>query len=382
MERALNVLESPESRKLKSQNRQPSDREPLVVVVLGPTASGKTALALAIARRFQAEIVNCDSVAMYREFDIGTAKPTAAERAEVPHHLLDCVDPVADVTAGDYARQARQILHEIASRENLSRGSGLHASGQHRNLPIVTGGTGLYLRALLDGLFAGPQRSEDLRSRLRSRAQKNGAQHLHHILRRLDPAAANRIHANDIPKVIRAIEVCMASRRSSSRTSPQNMTEFWQRGREPLHGFRILRFGLNPEREALYARINQRAAKMFDERRVNEGRIDEGPPNKRRVDGSGKLMDGGLIAEAEPLLAKYGDKARPLSSLGYKQAVQFLRGELDRASALAAAQQAHRNYAKRQMTWFRREPDVNWLNGFGDDPAIQAQCIAIVEQKI
>jgi tRNA dimethylallyltransferase len=374
VECALNVLESPESRKLKSRNRQHSDREPLLVVVLGPTASGKTALALAIARRFQGEIVNCDSVAMYREFDIGTAKPTAAERAEVPHHLLDCVDPLADVSAGDYARQARQILHEIASRENVSRRRVLRASGQRGYLPIVTGGTGLYLRALLDGLFAGPQRSEDLRSRLRARAEKRGAQHLHHILRRLDPAAANRIHANDIPKVIRAIEVCMDSRRTSSRTSP-NMTELWQQGREPLHGFRILRLGLNPEREALYARINQRAAKMFDERRINEG-----PDDERRVDS--KLMDGGLIAETQRLLAKYGDKARPLSSLGYKQALQFLRGEVDRASALAAAQQAHRNYAKRQMTWFRREPDVNWLNGFGDDPAIQAECIAIVEQNV
>jgi tRNA dimethylallyltransferase len=133
------------------------------------------------------------------------------------------------------------------------------------------------------------------------------------------------------------------------------MTELWQQGREPLRGFRILRLGLNPEREVLYARINQRAAKMFDE---------------------------GLIAETERLLAKYGDEARPLASLGYKQAMQFLRGELDRESAIAAAQQAHRNYAKRQITWFRREPDVHWLAGFGDDPAIQGEGIAIVERNI
>jgi tRNA dimethylallyltransferase len=139
------------------------------------------------------------------------------------------------------------------------------------------------------------------------------------------------------------------------------MTELWQQGREPLRGFRILRLGLNPEREALYARINQRAAKMFE-----EGRIDGGLPA------------GGLIAETERLLKKYGDQARPLASLGYKQAVQFLRGELDRKSALAAAQQAHRNYAKRQITWFRREPDVHWLAGFGDDPAIQAEGIAMI----
>jgi tRNA dimethylallyltransferase len=204
---------------------------------------------------------------------------------------------------------------------------------------------------LLEGLFPGPQRSEDLRNRLRRRAEKHGAAHLHRILRRLDTSAADRIHANDIPKVIRAIEVCLTSRSTSRR----NMTELWQQGREPLRGFRIVRLGLNPEREALYARINQRAAKMFDQ---------------------------GLIAETENLLAKYGEHARPLASLGYKQAMQFLRGELDRASALAAAQQAHRNYAKRQITWFRREPDVHWLAGFGDDPAIQAEAIATIAQVI
>jgi tRNA dimethylallyltransferase len=339
LERALKLQKLPNVLKV-------TDREPLVVVVLGPTASGKTALALAIARRFRGEIVNCDSVAMYREFEIGTAKPSAAERAEIPHHLLDCVDPLADISAGEYARQARQILREIVGRESV-----LHESEQRRHLPIVSGGTGLYLRALLEGLFPGPQRSEELRNKLRARAQKNGVEHLHRILRRLDSSAANRIHANDVPKVIRAIEVCLASRQTSRR----NMTELWQEGREPLRGFRTLRLGLNPNREALYARINQRAAKMFDQ---------------------------GLIAETEMLLAKYGAQARPLASLGYKQALQFLRGELDRESALSAAQQAHRNYAKRQITWFRREPDVHWLAGFGDDADIQAEGTATVEQQI
>ena len=321
------------------------DREPLLVIVLGPTASGKTALSLAIARRFPSEIVNCDSVAMYREFEIGTAKPSAAERAEVPHHLVDCVDPLADVSAGEYARLGRQVVGEIEKRGCL---------------PIVSGGTGLYLRALVEGLFPGPQRSEELRDRLRGRAEKSGPEHLHRVLRRLDASAARRIHPHDVPKVIRAIEVCLASGPPFRRTSRRTMTELWQQGREPLRGFRILRLGLNPQREALYARINQRAAKMFD----------EGP------------IAGGLIAETERLLKKYGDQARPLASLGYKQAVQFLRGELDRKSALAAAQQAHRNYAKRQITWFRREPDVHWLAGFGDDPAIQAEGIAMIEPQI
>lgn len=314
------------------------------MVVLGPTASGKSALALAIARHFGGEIINCDSVAIYREFEIGTAKPSAAERAEVPHHVLDCVDPRADVTAGEYARQARQILAEIASRKHLA---------------IVSGGTGLYLRALLQGLFPGPRRSEGLRQKLRDRAAKRGTEHLHRILGRLDDSAANRIHANDVPKMIRAIEVCLASRQPSRGTSPRvgprSMTELWQQGRDPLRGFRILRLGLNPKREVLYARINQRAAKMFDD---------------------------GLIAETERLLQKYGEAARPLSSLGYKHARQFLRGELDQESALSAAQQAHRNYAKRQMTWFRREPDVHWLAGVGEAPAIQREAIKIIEQKI
>jgi len=307
-------------------------RDPLAVVVLGPTASGKTALALAIARRFGGEIVSCDSVAMYRDFEIGTAKPSREERAEIPHHLLDCVDPAVEVTAGEYARQARRGLREIADRGHL---------------PIVSGGTGLYLRALIEGLFPAPQRSEELRERLRRRVAEHGSGYLHRILRRLDRAASERIHANDVPKMIRAIEVCLASR--------QPMTELWQQGREPLRGFRVLRLGLDPEREALYARINQRAAKMFDD---------------------------GLIAETETLLAKYGERVRPLGSLGYKQALQVLRGELDRGSALAAAQQAHRNFAKRQITWFRREPDVRWLDGFGDDAQVQVESLAAVEREI
>jgi tRNA dimethylallyltransferase len=306
--------------------------EPLLVVVLGPTASGKTALSLALAERFHGEIVNCDSVAMYREFDIGTAKPTVSELARAPHHLLDCVAPTGHVTAGEYARQARRVLDKIKARGHL---------------PILVGGTGLYLRALLEGLFPGPQRSEELRRRLRERAERRGSSYLHRILRRLDRAAAETIHANDTPKLIRAIEICLASR--------QKMTKLWQqRGRDPLRGFRMLRFGLDPDRQSLYERINRRAQQMFE---------------------------AGLIEETQRLLDKYGD-AGPLSSLGYKQAVQFLGGELTREQALLAAQQAHRNYAKRQMTWFRREPEVAWLHGFGDDPRTQNEAINRTQNSI
>ncbi len=304
-------------------------RDPLLVVVLGPTASGKTALSLALAERFLGEVVNCDSVALYREFEIGTAKPTASERARVRHHLLDIADPMDFITAGQYARLAREALAEIKSRGRL---------------PVVVGGTGLYLRALLEGLFPGPQRSEELRERLRDRAERKGPQYLHGMLRHLDAQAAANIHANDIPKLIRAIEVCLSSR--------QKMTEMWKQGRDPLTGFRVLRLGLNPNRDALYARINQRARHMFD---------------------------AGLVEETRRLLEKYGDGARPLSTLGYKQAVQLLRGEIDSQTAPQAVQQAHRNYAKRQMTWFRREPDVTWLEGFGDDPAIQQRAALAVE---
>ena len=296
--------------------------EPLLVVILGPTASGKTALSLALAERFQGEIVNCDSVAMVREFDIGAAKPTLLERARAPHHMLDCVDPAAHITAGEYARQARLVLDEINARGRL---------------PIVAGGTGLYLRALLEGLFPGPQRSAELRQRLRQRSQSRGASYLHRILRHLDGVAAGKIHANDTPKLIRAIEICLAAR--------QKMTVLWQQhGRDELQGFRILRLGLDPDRAALYERINRRARQMFA---------------------------AGLVEETQRLREKYGDSPGPLASLGYKQAMQFLRGELTREPAMQAAQQAHRNYAKRQMTWFRREPDVYWLQGFGDDSEIQ-----------
>jgi len=309
-----------------------AEREPLLIVVVGPTASGKTALSLALAERFRGEIVNCDSIAVYREFQIGTAKPSPEEQACAPHHLIDILEPAELITAGDYARRARLVLAEIKERVRL---------------PVVVGGTGLYLRALLEGLAEGPERSEPLRQRLRASARRRGADWLHRMLRRFDPEAASRIHANDVPKVIRALEVCLTARRP--------LTEIWQQGREPLRGFRILRLGLDPERNALYARINRRAAAMFAN---------------------------GLIEETAALLAKYGDAARPLGATGYKQVVQLLRGEIDRKTCLWAAQQAHRNYAKRQMTWFRREPGVHWLKRFGDDPEAQAEAIAMVEKHL
>ncbi len=312
---------------------QSSQPEPLLLVILGPTASGKSALAIELAKQLAGEIVSCDSVAVYRHFEIGTAKPTREDRASIPHHLLDVAEPDEAFTAGEYSRRARAAINEIAQRGKL---------------PIVVGGTGLYLRALLEGLFPGPQRSEELRERLRERAAERGSPYLHRILSRLDLTAAARIHANDAPKLIRAIEVCLASR--------EPMSELWQqRGRDSLTGFRILRLGLNPERQQLYERINARAQQMFES---------------------------GLVEETESLIKQYGQQksVTALDSHGYKQAVQFLRGELTREQAIAVTQQGHRNYAKRQMTWFRREPDVAWLEGFGDDPAIVRQAADLVSR--
>lgn len=304
-----------------------SGNAPLLVAIVGPTGSGKTALSLAVAERFGGEIVNCDSVAIYREFEIGTAKPSREERSRAPHHLFDILDPEGQMTAGEYARIGRETLEQIKSRGTM---------------PIVVGGTGFYLRALLDGLFAGPERSDELRERLREIERRRGAGYLHQILRRLDEAAAERIHANDVPKVIRAIEVCLQAR--------QPMTVLWEQGRDPLQGFRVLRIGLNPERNVLYTRINRRCEQMFEM---------------------------GLIDETERLMKQY-PKAPALASLGYKQAAQFLRGEINKKLALWAAQQGHRNYAKRQRTWFRRETEVKWLAGFGDDPETQEKALDLV----
>ena len=309
---------------------KPEFAAPLLVAIVGPTGSGKTALSLAVAERFDGEIVNCDSVAIYREFEIGTAKPSPAERARAPHHLLDILDPEQQMTAGEYARIGREVLERIKCRGRM---------------PVVVGGTGFYLRALLEGLFEGPERSEELRVRLRDIERLRGAEYVHRILRRLDRAAADRIHANDVPKVIRAIEVCLQAR--------QPMTELWEKGRDPLSGFRILRLGLNPDRNALYTRINRRCEQMFE---------------------------AGLIEETERLMKQY-PSAPALASLGYKQAAQFLRGDINRKLATWAAQQGHRNYAKRQLTWFRREADVKWLAGFGDDPAVQAEALNIIARQ-
>jgi tRNA dimethylallyltransferase len=214
-------------------------------------------------------------------------------------------------------------------------------------LPIVTGGTGLYLRALTEGLFAGPARREDLRVRLRASAKRHGSEWLRRLLKRLDTATAERIHANDTAKLIRAIEVCVAARKPMS-----TILESEEIARDPLTGFRLLRIGLNPPREQLYSRLNERCAAMFA---------------------------AGLVEETHGLLAKYG-LVKAMDSLGYRQARGVLDGAMSAEDAIKSAQQGHRNYAKRQMTWFRREPEVHWIEGFGDGTETLEKASAFVER--
>ncbi len=304
-------------------------KSPDLVAIAGPTGSGKSELALRIAERFNGEVVNCDSVQIYRLFDIGTAKLAAAERRDVPHHLIDIANPDELFTAGDFARIGRPVLREIAGRGRL---------------PVVTGGTGFYLRALIDGLAPGPQRDEKLRAGLRAReAKRPGC--AHRFLRRLDPPTASRIHPNDLPKVIRALEICLSERRSA--------TDVFAAGRDALQDFRTLKIGLFPDRAQLYQRLESRMQAMFSI---------------------------GLIEETAAILERgYASDCKPFESIGYKQALQVLRGELSPKDASFYSARETRRYAKRQMTWFRQEPGLEVFAGFGDEPATAAKVEARVQ---
>ncbi len=300
-------------------------------IVLGPTGSGKSELAIAIAQALRGEIVNCDSLQLYRGFDIGTAKAAAGERRGVPHHLMDILDPRELFTAGEYARAARLVLLEVAGR---------------RRIPVVVGGTGFYLRALLEGLSPGPVRDAGIRARLERREAKRPGS-LHRILSRLDPATSLRIHRNDIKKLIRALEIRILEGKPRS--------ELFEQGRAPLHGFHPIKLGLNPPRELLYRRLDTRTKKIFQRGLVDEVRQ--------------------LLASGVPATAK------PFESLGYKQAIQALDGRLSLEEALQSTQLETRRYAKRQLTWFRKEPAVHWLNGFGDDTRVREDALALIEEQ-
>ncbi|MGH9446447.1 MAG: tRNA (adenosine(37)-N6)-dimethylallyltransferase MiaA [Terriglobia bacterium] len=300
-----------------------------LLAIAGPTASGKSALALYLATLLDGEVINYDSVQIYRGLDIGSGKLRIEERLPAPHHLLDVLEPHQTMTAGHFRRLALEALEGIRERGKL---------------PILVGGAGFYLRSLLDGLFEGPTRSEVLRSRLRKMEARRGKQFLHALLSRMDPAAASRIHPHDAQKVIRAAEVCLLAGKPISALHSAGMPT--------LEGFRILKAGLNPDRAELLRRIDQRVESMFDS---------------------------GLLREVGSVLAQYGssiEDSGPLNALGYRQARRVLRGEMSLSEARLDTQAATRRYAKRQMTWFRREPGVTWFKGFGDDPPVRSQVAA------
>jgi tRNA dimethylallyltransferase len=297
-----------------------------LIAIAGPTASGKSELAVFLAAHLGGEVVSYDSVQFYRGFDIGTGKLPVEERKGIPHHLLDCLDPAEPFTAGDFRQEAVKAIEGIRKRGKL---------------PILAGGTGLYLRALLMGLFAGPPRSEKLRAELRALADRRGREFVHRLLGRLDPVSARRVDPRDLQKVIRAVEVCVVARRAISTLQA--------RGREPLAGYQCFKIGLNPGRTELNARINRRVEKMFA---------------------------AGLEEEIRRMLLRPDAAAiKGLGSLGYRQVAAAMRGEISLDEAVRDTQTATRHYAKRQMTWFRREAEMNWFSGFGDDPMLQRKVL-------
>lgn len=300
-----------------------------VLVVAGPTASGKSALGLALARELRGEIVNCDSVQVYRELWIGTAKVPEREREGIPHHLIDFVDPADNFTAGDFARLARRTIEEIASRERA---------------PVLAGGTGFYLRSLFEGLFEGPQSDLALRRRLKEILARRGAPHLHRLLQRIDPSSAQRLAPADWSRTIRAIEVYFQTRQPLSA---------WHRGVKPIPwgGAKPMIFALAPDRQTLYERINKRTDEMFAAGWVDEVRA--------------------LIASGVPTDAK------AFQAHGYRRIIEFLQGQRTLASAVEQTKLDTRHYAKRQLTWWRHQAVVTWLEGFGDEPEIRDRALEL-----
>ncbi len=304
-----------------------------LIAILGPTASGKSALGIWLAQQLGGDVVACDSTQLYRGLDVGTAKPAPEERGGIQHHLIDVLDASEDATAGDYRARAIEVLGKLSAAQRL---------------PIFTVGTGLYLRALLEGLANVPVRSEPLRQKLRASAAKRSPGHLHRVLLKLDPVAAKKIAVADEQKLIRALEVCILTRKP--------LTEVYQSGRKRLEGWRAIKIGLAPERKVLAERVNARTETMLALGWMEEVR---------------GLMETGLREDA-----------KPFDFLGYRELRLVLENKWTLEAARMAIQQATRQYAKRQMTWFRREAAVCWLVGFGDDPAIQQVALARIHEQL
>ena len=296
-----------------------------IYAVAGSTASGKTALGVELALRVGGEIISCDSVQIYKEIEIATAKPSEEEKRGVPHHLIDYVSPEINYTAADWAEDAAEKIHEI---EALGK------------VPILVGGTGFYLRTLREPFFESPKTDENLREKLRKIKAEKGAEHLHEILQRVDKSSAEKLFPRDYIRTIRALEVYFQTGKRLSEVQPQ-------RTQAPEFAARIKIFVLNPPREILYERINRRAEKHFEN---------------------------GLVEEVKNLREKgLPDSTNALGAHGYRKVCEYLRGERTLESAVEQTKQDVRNYAKRQMTWFRREKDVIWLEGFGDEPETQSR---------
>jgi len=295
-----------------------------IYAIVGPTASGKTEIGVELALKIgSGEIINCDSVQIYKEIKIATAKPSVEEMRGVPHHLLDYVPPNINYTAADWAQDASAKIKEIEERGNV---------------PILVGGTGFYLRALRHPFFESPKPDEKLRAKLKEIKETKGAEHLYKILKRVDRKSAEKLFSRDYVRVSRALEVFFQTGKTITELQPN-------RAEPPEFARRIKVFVLNPPRACLYERINKRAAKHFEN---------------------------GLVEEVE-LLRERGvnDDTNALGAHGYRRVCEYLRGERSLESAIEQTKQDVRNYAKRQMSWFRREKDVIWLDGFGDDAKLQ-----------
>jgi tRNA dimethylallyltransferase len=306
----------------------PSQKQ--VIAIVGPTASGKSESGIALALQVGGEIINCDSVQVYREIEIATAKVPLAERRGVPHHLIDFVPPHVNYTAGEWAREAALKIEEIEARSHTA---------------LLVGGTGFYLRALRQPFFPSPPTDEKLRERLTAIRERRGAAHLHRMLRRVDAATAETLHERDWPRVQRALEVRL---QTGSPLSAQKH----DRMQPHESAARIRVFALHPPRAELYRRINERTEAHFAAGLVDEVR---------------GLLEQGVPADSNALGAH-----------GYRRVVEYLRGQRDLASAIEQTKLDVRHYAKRQLTWFRREPGVQWIEGFGDEEAVQEQIFKIV----
>ncbi len=307
--------------------------KPLVVAVLGPTATGKSALALALAERHAGEIINCDSTAVYRGFDIGTDKIAEADRRGIRHHLIDIADPTDDYTAAQYAHDAAAAIREI------------HARGR---LPILAGGTGFYFRALTRGLFPGPGRDEALRWRLESIAGRRDVTHLHRMLRRVDPESARRIQPRDLKRLVRALEVYFVTGRP--------LTAHFADTQSPIPDVDVLAVGLRLPAKDISERVTRRVDEQFAR---------------------------GLLDEIRALLARgVPETARPFGGLVYRQAMEHLHGVRDEAATRALIAQENRRYARRQLIWFRKEPNLSWFDGPGESATTIESVHCLVAERL